>query len=102
MNRFADLAEAEGGMRLDEDAEESDFGILEAGSDEEDGEGKTAMFSDFFKTNEEEMQDMKPKSKKGKKGSEEEEEDADDDTRQRKKEKKSKAGKKEDLSEEEQ
>lgn len=102
MNRFADLAEAEGGMRLDEDAEESDFGILEAGSDEEDGEGKTAMFSDFFKTNEEEMQDVKPKSKKGKKGSEEEEEDADDDTRQRKKEKKSKAGKKEDLSEEEQ
>jgi len=50
MNKFADLAEAPGGMRLDEDAEDSDdFGMLEGGDEEDDdGEGKKATYADFF------------------------------------------------------
>lgn len=49
MNKFADLAEAPGGMRLDEDAEDSDdFDLLEGGDGDDDEETEKMMFSDFF------------------------------------------------------
>mmetsp|Transcript_126405 Transcript_126405/g.316012 ORF Transcript_126405/g.316012 Transcript_126405/m.316012 type:complete len:736 (+) Transcript_126405:74-2281(+) len=46
MNKFADLAE--GKMRIDEDAGDSDFDLLEVGDDDDDEDAEKAMFSDFF------------------------------------------------------
>lgn len=80
MNRFADLAD-EGKIRLDEDAGESDFELLEA--DDDDEEGKDMKFEDFFgPADQVKLQGAKAKRSKGKKeedlmeelGEEEEEE----------------------------
>eukprot|EP00931_Biecheleriopsis_adriatica_P072373 TRINITY_DN4660_c0_g2_i1.p1 TRINITY_DN4660_c0_g2~~TRINITY_DN4660_c0_g2_i1.p1 ORF type:complete len:730 (+),score=279.42 TRINITY_DN4660_c0_g2_i1:86-2191(+) len=45
--KFADLADT-GKMRLDEDAGDSDFDLLEAADDDDDEEAANAKFSDFF------------------------------------------------------
>ncbi|CAE7533291.1 MPHOSPH10 [Symbiodinium pilosum] len=47
MEKFADMAD-KGTMRLDEDADESDFDLLEAGDGDEGDDAVNAKFSDFF------------------------------------------------------
>ncbi|CAE7343512.1 unnamed protein product [Symbiodinium natans] len=47
MEKFADIAD-KGTMRLDEDAEESDFDLLEAGDADGDDEAANVTFADFF------------------------------------------------------
>lgn len=47
MEKFTELADT-GKMRIDEDAGDSDFDLLEAGDDDGDGEAANLMFSDFF------------------------------------------------------
>lgn len=47
MEKFTELADT-GKMRIDEDAGDSDFDLLEAGDDEGDEEASKVMFSDFF------------------------------------------------------
>lgn len=49
MEKFADMADT-GTMRLDEDADESDFDLLEAGDEDGDDEAANATFADFFGT----------------------------------------------------
>eukprot|EP00930_Biecheleria_cincta_P048137 TRINITY_DN3348_c1_g1_i2.p1 TRINITY_DN3348_c1_g1~~TRINITY_DN3348_c1_g1_i2.p1 ORF type:complete len:701 (-),score=230.30 TRINITY_DN3348_c1_g1_i2:135-2237(-) len=47
MEKFTELADT-GKMRIDEDAGDSDFDLLEAGDDDGDDEAANMMFSDFF------------------------------------------------------
>eukprot|EP00440_Ansanella_granifera_P002752 gb/GFBE01003004.1/.p1 GENE.gb/GFBE01003004.1/~~gb/GFBE01003004.1/.p1 ORF type:complete len:720 (+),score=276.93 gb/GFBE01003004.1/:1-2160(+) len=47
MLKFADMADT-GKMRLDEDAGDSDFDLLEAGEDDDDEDAANMKFSDFF------------------------------------------------------
>eukprot|EP00927_Polykrikos_kofoidii_P065162 TRINITY_DN60950_c0_g1_i1.p1 TRINITY_DN60950_c0_g1~~TRINITY_DN60950_c0_g1_i1.p1 ORF type:complete len:773 (+),score=197.87 TRINITY_DN60950_c0_g1_i1:74-2320(+) len=64
MEEFSNLADS-GKMRLDEDAGESEFDLLEAAADSDDDEAKHAKFSDFFDPIDSDGKDERPRVKRG-------------------------------------